>query len=498
MENILYRSTRGKEELLTSAKAIIKGICEDGGLYVPNKIPSIDLDFSKLNKMSYKELALYIMKAFFTDFTEEELRLCVDSAYNTQRFDSEVIAPVVKNDNGIFLELFHGSTIAFKDMALSILPFLLKTAVKKEKLEKEVVILTATSGDTGKAALEGFSDVEGIKIIVFFPEDGVSDVQKRQMTTHSGDNTYVVSIKGNFDDAQTGVKNIFNDSELLEEMEKNNYMFSSANSINIGRLVPQVVYYFYAYCELCRKNEIAPGESMNVVVPTGNFGNILAAYYAKLMGLPINKLICASNQNNVLTDFVKNGVYDARRDFYTTVSPSMDILISSNLERLLHILSGDNSVEINKLMKDLKVQGFYEISESMKDRLHDFYGGFASEEDTLSAIKKVFNESNYLMDTHTAVAQSVYQKYVTETGDNTKTVVVSTASPYKFTGAVMNAVNEDYSKYDDFTLIKEMNKLIGGNIPDAIRDIEFREVLHKTVCDKEEMKKEIKKILNIK
>jgi threonine synthase len=497
MGNIVYKSTRGKEEKLTSAKAIIKGICEDGGLYVPNEIPKLDLNLSQLQQLNYNELALYIMKAFFTDFTEEELKHCVNSAYTTEKFDTAAIAPVVKVDNNLFLELFHGSTIAFKDMALSILPYLLKTAVKKENINKEVVILTATSGDTGKAALEGFSDVEGTKIIVFFPEEGVSDVQKRQMTTHKGENTYVVGIQGNFDDAQTGVKNIFNDKEMLAEMDNNGLMFSSANSINIGRLVPQVVYYFYAYCELLRKKEISVGEPMNVVVPTGNFGNILAAYFAKQMGLPINKLICASNQNNVLTDFINTGVYDARRDFYTTVSPSMDILISSNLERLLYLLSGDNSAEISKLMNELKTQKYYKINDSMKAKLGDFYGGYTSEEETLATVKKVYEESGYLMDTHTAVAQCVYEKYLKETGDKTKSVVVSTASPYKFTGAVMSAVNKDYSKYDDFELIKEMNKLIGGEVPEAIKDIESRPILHSRFCEKEKMDMEVRKILNL-
>jgi threonine synthase len=495
---MLYKSTRGGEERLTSSQAILKGIADDGGLFVPEKIPMINVGLKELVQKNYKELAFIIMKEFLTDFTHDELNFCVNEAYNNSKFDCADIAHLKKVENNYFLELFHGATIAFKDMALSVLPYMLKISMNKQNIKKDIVILTATSGDTGKAALEGFTQVEGTKIIVFFPEEGVSEVQKRQMTSHSGNNAYVVGIEGNFDDAQRGVKNIFNDKELNKTMEQGGYMFSSANSINIGRLVPQVVYYFYAYCELIRKSEISEGEYMNVVVPTGNFGNILAAYYAKLMGLPIGKLICASNDNNVLSDFIKTGIYDSRRKFYTTNSPSMDILISSNLERLLYLLSGENCNTVNELMEDLKNKGFYEIEQKMKEGLEDFYGGFANEENVIRSIKQLYDEENYLMDTHTAVAYDVNKRYVNENKDNSKALIVSTASPYKFTGAVMGAINNRYSKLSDFDLISEMNKLLGGEIPAAIKDIDKRQIVHSKVCSINKMKDTVLDILNLR
>lgn len=496
MENILYKSTRGNDEKVTASKAILKGIAGDGGLFVPEKLPKLKLELKDIINKDYKELAYLVMKEFLTDFTEEELKYCIDGAYD-KKFDTSLIAPLKKAGDDYYLELYHGATLAFKDMALSILPYLLKTAAKKEKMEKEIVILTATSGDTGKAALEGFSDVEGIKIIVFFPEEGVSDIQKRQMTTHKGNNTYVVGIKGNFDHAQSGVKNIFNDKELAIEMDNNNYIFSSANSINIGRLVPQVVYYFYAYSQLCKQNAISVGEKMNVVVPTGNFGNILAGYYAASMGLPINKFICASNDNNVLTDFINSGVYDRNREFFTTVSPSMDILISSNLERMLYELSGGDSNKIREFMADLNEKGIYEITKDMKDRLGKFYGAFANEEETLNAIKEVYARAQYLIDTHTSVAYVANEKYKEFSGDNTKSVIVSTASPYKFTGAVMGAIDDKYNTLNDFELIQEMAQYTEGYVPAAIKDIEKRTVIHSTICEKDEMKQVVKGILNI-
>jgi len=378
MNLLKYKSTRGGQSDISSAYAIVQGIAKDGGLFVPEALPKLEYSLEELKGMSYQELAYCIMKHFLTDFTEEELRGCIDKAYD-QKFDTSKIAPLVKKDGVFFLELFHGPTLAFKDMALSILPHLLTTAAKKLNIEKEIVILTATSGDTGKAALEGFADVEGTKIIVFFPQDGVSEVQKRQMTTQTGDNTYVIGIKGNFDDAQNGVKEIFGDAEFNKYLDESNYMLSSANSINIGRLIPQVVYYFYAYFQMAESNDITLGEQVNVVVPTGNFGNILAAYYAKQMGLPIGKLICASNDNKVLYDFFNTGKYDKDREFILTISPSMDILISSNLERLIYQITGEDANKTKELMESLKAKGHYEIDDAMKEKLADFYGGFATQ-----------------------------------------------------------------------------------------------------------------------
>ncbi|KGM96132.1 threonine synthase [Clostridium novyi A str. 4552] len=496
MEKIFYRSTRGGEDKTLASQAILKGIADDGGLFVPNKIPKIDKSLEELSKMNYRELAYFVMSKFFTDFTEEELKTCIDRAYDS-KFDTENIAEVKKVGNDFFLELYHGPTLAFKDMALSILPHLLTTSAKKQSLNKETVILTATSGDTGKAALEGFTNVDGIKIIVFFPEEGVSEIQKKQMVTHKGNNTYVVGIEGNFDDAQSGVKKIFRDESFINLLDKNNYVFSSANSINIGRLIPQVVYYFYGYLKMCNMKEVVLGEKINVTVPTGNFGNILAAYYAKNMGLPIDKLICASNDNKVLYEFLSTGKYDKLREFVTTISPSMDILISSNLERLLYSISGEETDVVKELMNSLDNNGHYEISDNMKEKLKDFYGNFASEDETRKGIKEVYSNSKYLIDTHTSVAYGVNKKYKEEFNDNTKSLIVSTASPYKFTYAVMNALDDKFKDYDDFKLIKEMNKFVGCEEPKAIKDIEAREVLHKTVCKKDNMKKEIKRILNI-
>lgn len=496
MKKIYYKSTRGSGEGIEASKAILRGIAEDGGLFVPSEIPKIDKELSVLAEMDYKELAYYVMSKFFTDFTEEELKQCIDKAYD-DKFDTKEIAPLKKVGDVFFLELYHGPTLAFKDMALSILPYLLTTSAKKQKLDKEIVILTATSGDTGKAALEGFTNIEGVKIIVFFPQEGVSEIQKMQMITHKGNNTYVVAIKGNFDDAQSGVKKIFTDKEFSKVLEENNYMFSSANSINIGRLVPQIVYYFKAYLNLYKNGDIRDGEKINVTVPTGNFGNILAAYYAKEMGIPINKLICASNKNNVLYDFMDKGVYDKNREFFTTISPSMDILISSNLERLLHLLSEKDSSKVKELMNELQTKGIYEIDDNMKNALKDFYGNFASEEDTKDAIKQVHKQYDYLIDTHTAVAYSVNEKYKEEFNDSTKAIIASTASPYKFPYSVMNSIDSKYSDFDDFKLVKEMSELIKEEEPTAIKDIQKREVLHNTVCEKDEMKLKVKEILNL-
>jgi len=496
MKQIYYKSTRGNKNEVKSAEAIARGLSEDGGLFVPTSIPKLTIGLEELKKMDYKELAFTIMKEFLTDYAEGDLLESINKAYD-EKFDTPIIAPLVKKGESYFLELYHGPTLAFKDMALSILPYLLKNAVKKLNIDKEMVILTATSGDTGKAALEGFANVEGTKIIVFFPQEGVSEIQKRQMLTQSGDNTFVIGIEGNFDDAQSGVKQMLTDDSLLKRLSDNNKMFSSANSINIGRLIPQVVYYFYAYTQLCNKGDIKTGDAINFCVPTGNFGNILAGYYAKKMGLPINKLICASNENKVLFDFINTGTYDRARDFVITMSPSMDILISSNLERLLYAISGEDTSKIKDLMDKLKKDGKYEIDDNMKKELEDFFGGYASEEDTAKAITDVYKTTNYVIDTHTAVAYAVYKKYLEKTNDTTKTVIVSTASPYKFTPDVMKSIDAKYTGINDFKLIKELSIITKGEIPQGIKDLETRPILHKTVCTKNEMQIQIEKILNI-
>lgn len=493
---VIYSSTRNAAETATASQAILKGLAENGGLFVPNTIPALDVPLEDLAKMSYQEVAYEVMSRMLTDFTEEELKYCISHAYDS-KFDTAEIAPLKKAHGANYLELFHGSTIAFKDMALSILPYLLTTSAKKNQVKNDIVILTATSGDTGKAALAGFADVPGTRIIVFYPKHGVSPIQEKQMVTQKGDNTAVVGIIGNFDDAQTGVKNMFNDKALAEEMDAANMQFSSANSINIGRLVPQMVYYVYAYSRLVADGTIQAGEKMNVVVPTGNFGNILAAYYAKEMGLPIAKFICASNENKVLYDFFKTGEYDKNREFILTSSPSMDILISSNLERLIYKIAGNNAEKDAELMKALTTEGKYTITPEMKEKLAEFYGGYATEEETAATIKKIYQEDDYIIDTHTAVAATVYDKYVAETGDQTPTVIASTASPYKFTRSVMNAIDHTYDSKSDFELIDELNRLSGVAVPQTIEDIRTAPVVHDTVCDKSEMEATVKKILKL-
>lgn len=493
---ILYRSTRGTGEEFTASQAILKGLSDDGGLFVPNSIPKLDVSLQELSHMSYQETAYAVMSRFLTDFTEEELKTCIANAYDS-KFDTEEIAPLVKEGGAFYLELFHGSTIAFKDMALSILPHLLTTAAKKNNVKNEIVILTATSGDTGKAAMAGFADVPGTRIIVFYPKNGVSPVQEKQMVTQKGKNTYVVGITGNFDDAQTGVKKMFNDKEMAAELDRAGFQFSSANSINIGRLVPQVVYYVYAYVKLLEKGEIQEGEEINVVVPTGNFGNILAAYYAKQMGIPIGKFICASNENKVLYDFFVTGCYDRNREFMLTSSPSMDILISSNLERLIYRIAGNDADKNRSMMEALAKEGKYEITDKMRSGLGEFYGNYASEEETAAEIKKLYEETGYVMDTHTAVAASVYEKYVKDTGDTRKTVIASTASPFKFTRSVMNAIDEKYDAMSDFELVDELSKIARVKVPKAIDEIRTAPVLHNTVVDVPAMPETVKKILGI-
>ena len=464
---------------------------------MPERIPQLDVPMDKLAQMTYQETAYEVMSRFLTDFTEEELKNCINKAYDS-KFDTEKIAPLHEADGAYFLELFHGATIAFKDMALSILPHLMTTAAKKNNVKNEIVILTATSGDTGKAAMAGFADVPGTRIIVFYPKHGVSPIQEKQMVTQKGANTYVVGITGNFDDAQTAVKKMFNDHEMAAELDQAGFQFSSANSINIGRLVPQIVYYVYAYASLVRDGKIKDGQEINVVVPTGNFGNILAAYYAKQMGLPIHKLICASNENRVLYDFFRTGTYDRKRDFILTTSPSMDILISSNLERLIYRLTGENAEKCAELMKSLSEGGEYTITDEMKAQLGDFYGNFCSEKETADAISEIYKDSNYVIDTHTAVAAGVYKKYVSETEDHLPTVIASTASPYKFTRSVMDALGEDHKDLDDFGLVDALSALSKVPVPRAVEEIRTAPVLHDRVVDAVDMPAAVRDILNIK
>ena len=496
MMEVFYNSTRSKGIAVRASEAILKGLTDDGGLFVPDHIPALDKSLKELSQMDYRQVAYEVMKLYFTDFTESELKTCIDRAYDS-KFDTEVIAPLAEAENAYYLELFHGPTIAFKDMALSILPHLMITSARKNAIKNEIVILTATSGDTGKAALAGFADVEGTRIVVFYPKNGVSPIQEKQMVTQKGKNTFVVGIHGNFDDAQTGVKKIFSDKELAKEMEENGFQFSSANSINIGRLIPQVCYYVYAYVTLLKEGKIAEGEKINVTVPTGNFGNILAAFYAKNMGLPIDKLICASNDNKVLYDFFRTGVYDRNREFVLTSSPSMDILISSNLERLIYWIAGNDAGENRSLMAALTGEGRYEITDEMKGALKDFYGNYADEAETAAEIKRLYEDCGYVIDTHTAVASAVYRKYVEETGDHTKTVIASTASPFKFTRSVMNAIDGKYDAMGDFELVDELSRIANVRVPQAIEEIRTAPVLHDTQCDTAEMKDTVKKFLKI-
>ncbi len=481
-----FMSTRGSQNVKSGAQAIIAGIAEDKGLYVPENVPALPFKLSDMVGKTYKEIAYPIIKSFFDDYTDDEMKYCIDGAY-TDKFEAEDVVPVVKAGDAYFLELYHGRTAAFKDMALSILPYLLTTAMKKEKEDNKVCILTATSGDTGKAALEGFADVPGTEIIVFFPNKGVSQVQERQMVSQEGANTHVFAINGNFDDAQTGVKKIFNDAEFAKELAAKGCKLSSANSINIGRLVPQVAYYVYGYIKLLEKGAVKDGEKINVVVPTGNFGNILAAYYAKHMGVPIGKLICASNKNQVLTDFINTGIYDIKRDFYLTNSPSMDILISSNLERLLYHLSGNSGAEIKALMEKLDGEKSYEVSAKIKAGMADFVGGTANVEETNETIGKMYKENGYLMDTHTAVAYKVYEDYRKATGDVTPALIASTASAYKFADSVASSIGLSEEK-DGFAYIEALNKATGVAVPKGLKGLESKEIRHNRVLDIADMK----------
>ncbi len=494
--DILYNSTRTKGSKVKASEAILKGLSEDGGLFVPERIPALDKTLKEFSEMTYGQTAYEVMKLYLTDFTEQELKDCIQKAYD-EKFDTEEIAPLKEAGGAYYLELFHGATIAFKDMALSILPHLLTVSAKKNHVKNEIVILTATSGDTGKAALAGFADVEGTRIVVFYPKNGVSPIQEKQMVTQKGKNTYVVGIHGNFDDAQSGVKKIFGDKELASYLDEKGFQFSSANSINIGRLVPQIVYYVYAYGKLLQKGSIKDGEKINVVVPTGNFGNILAAFYAKQMGLPIDKLICASNENKVLYDFFRTGTYDRNREFVLTSSPSMDILISSNLERLIYHIAGNDPDKNKELMEMLSKGGAYTITDEMRGQLSGFYGNYASEEETGRTIRELYENTGYVIDTHTAVASCVYGKYREETEDKKVTVIASTASPYKFTRSVMDAIDHQYVKMEDFELADRLSEISGTKVPKAIEEIRTAAVLHDHVCDKTEMQKAVTDFLGV-
>lgn len=479
-----YNSTTDKSVSVSAAQAIAQGISLDGGLFVPDEIPVYSNDDIKgLAVLDYCGRASKVLKDYLGDFTDMEVDECVAKAYTADRFGGENPAPVVfETNNGVdmnILELWHGPTCAFKDMALQILPHLLTKSLKKTSNGKEAVILVATSGDTGKAALEGFKDVTGTRIIVFYPQNGVSPMQKHQMNTQLGRNVNVCAVEGNFDGAQTGVKRIFTTKEINEALKSKNMLFSSANSINWGRLLPQIVYYFSAYCDVVNSGRIKVGDEVNVCVPTGNFGNILASYYAMRMGLPIKRFICASNSNNVLTDFINTGEYNKNRDFYTTISPSMDILVSSNLERLLYHLSGNDDVQVKKLMTDLKSDGCYKISDELKKKVSTlFYGGYCNDEDTKLTIRRMFEDSSYLCDTHTAVAINVYQKYVKQTGDKTPSIVVSTASPYKFSRSVLEAVKSGRElPKDEFDMVDELRRVTSEPVPAplaALRGIKVR------------------------
>ncbi|OOM07358.1 threonine synthase [Clostridium saccharobutylicum] len=482
-----FRSTRGLEKNVSSANAIINGISKDGGLYVPDEFPKIYDELKNNTNIKYEDLAFKVINEYFTDIDDAELMGAINDAYN-DRFDVKV-----KNN---FLELYHGPTCAFKDAALLFLPQVMKRAKKICDVKEDITILTATSGDTGKAALEGFAKVEGFKVVVYYPKNGVSAIQERQMSSQQGDNVKVIGIRGNFDDAQTGVKEIFGDNNFREKLVQKGFVLSSANSINIGRLVPQIVYYFYGYFNLINQGVIKKDELINVVVPTGNFGNILAGYYAKQMGLPIDKFICASNENKVLTDFFETGVYDKKRELVLTESPSMDILVSSNLERLLYEASGRDTEVVSELMKDLNTKGVYEVNERIRSFVKEFYGNFANTEEVYDAIKEVYERDNYLMDTHTAVAYVVKNKYVKETKDDKPALILSTASPYKFPRSICNALNIDVEGINDFKVLEKLSNETKTEIPSSLSKLETAKVLHDEVWDKSEMRDALLSFLN--
>ena len=485
-----YVSTRNHSLQYTPAQAIAQGLSRDGGLFLPVSIPKLpEGALKEMTGMTYQQRAQYIMSLYLEDFTAEELGQFAEKAYGPDKFDTPAVAPLKKVDDGTYcLELWHGPTCAFKDMALQMLPHLLTASLKKNQEEKTVCILVATSGDTGKAALEGFKDVDHTKIMVFYPKDGVSDIQQLQMATQEGANVGVSAVVGNFDDAQTGVKTLFSDESLREELAQRGYFLSSANSINWGRVLPQIVYYISAYCDLLAQGAVTEGEPVNFCVPTGNFGNILSAFYAKEMGLPIGRLLCASNSNNVLTDFIATGKYDRNRPFYNTVSPSMDILISSNLERLLYLLSGGDDKLVAGYMKELSDTGCYQVSEEMRKKIQSvFVGGFSSEAETEATIGKMMDEHKYLIDTHTAVAFHVLEQYRKETGDQTKTVVASTASPFKFCDAVLDALNVT-DKATGTALLDQLAEVSGMPAPQPLATLKDKQVRFTSWTEKEQMR----------
>ena len=481
-----YQSTRNNNEISTPSAAILKGIAPDGGLYILRDIANIDFDPKKTLNMSTIEIAQYVLGSLFSDYTKEEMDELVTAAY-TGKFETEDLTPTVKVGDKYILELFRGPTSAFKDVALSMLPHLITSARKKNNVTDDIVILTATSGDTGKAALEGFKDVEGTKIIVFYPEDGVSDIQKAQMATQRGDNVCVCAVRGNFDDAQTGVKKIFAECSEKDLLNGTGARLSSANSINIGRLAPQIVYYFKSYADLVNAEEITYGDKVNFVVPTGNFGNILAGYFAKLLGLPIDTLVCASNANNVLTDFINTGVYNRKREFFKTISPSMDILVSSNLERLLYLLSGCEDSVVADYMKQLNEIGSYTVNDTIKNKIaKEFWADSCDDEGTGETISNVYTKYGYLCDTHTAVAWNVAEKFQKATGNNNPTIVLSTASPFKFATSAITAIGEECDD-NEFKVMENLSNKTGIDIPKGLKELKTLEVIHKDVIDKEQM-----------
>lgn len=494
-----YRSTRGsKENTLTAPQAIIQGLAQDGGLYVPVAFPQANFKLEDLSKLSYKQIAAMVISLFFDDFTKEQITTAVQNAYSEQ-WDDRSIVPIEKHDNRFYMELFHGPTLAFKDTALQMLPQLMTRAVQIEKIAKDIIILTATSGDTGTASMRGFANQKGTDVIVFYPEGGVSPVQLKQMLSQRGNNLRAIAIKGNFDDAQTEVKKIFNDDSFKNRLNANGYQFSSANSMNIGRLVPQISYYLYTYGQLVRRQEIKLGDEVNFAVPTGNFGDILAGYYAKKLGLPIKKLICASNENNVLTDFFNNGVYDKRRKFHLTNAPAMDILVSSNLERLLFDLYDENNYEVASLMNQLTQRGHYQVSGEVFTKLQkNFAAGFATEEEVKSEIKRVYNYDRYVIDPHTAVGSFVANQYQKKTGDQTPMVIVSTASPYKFPETVYEAITGGPSMQTGVGAIKELHDELGGQLSIGVRALFDREPKTEKIIEPNDMEKEISSILDLK
>lgn len=489
-----YYSTRDKSLEVSAPYTIVNGISKEGGLFVPASLPDIRTKLSVFINMGYTELATEILSLFLEDFSKQEIEQMVKATYTSAAFKSSAITPIKRIAPDLYtLELFHGPTLAFKDIALQILPRLLTESLKKTKHEKQALILVATSGDTGKAALEGFAGVAGVKLVTFYPHGGVSDMQYRQMATQTGDNVDVIAVEGNFDDTQTGVKKIFGNKEQNEKVYELGYTFSSANSINWGRLLPQIVYYFSAYKQMIDARAISQGEPINVAVPTGNFGNILAAFYAKQMGLPIKKLICASNKNDVLVDFFNKHTYNAKRKFYKTISPSMDILVSSNLERLLFEATGRDDKRTLELMNQLSSEGKYSITEKEAELLSSFYSGYCNDEKTTKTIKNVWKKYGYLMDTHTAVAQYVYEKYIEATGDYTPAIIVSTASPYKFGKDVLSAIagEESVKDLNEFEIADKLSQFTGTELPTQITKLKDAPIIHKTVCEKEKMFDEV-------